>query len=98
METPLLTACETKVQPIEFENAKYIEIGKKSLADLTKGERDAWMSTYIAAGLLFHHCLEYFLNEFEIFRHSIFVVFMTIVTVIIFFLVKSRLKNKIDNV
>ncbi|MBG6111464.1 hypothetical protein H4V97_001011 [Flavobacterium sp. CG_23.5] len=98
METPLLTASETKVRTVEFVNAKYTETGKKLLGDLTKGERDAWMSNYIAASLLFHHCLEYFLNELEIFRHSIFVVFMIIITVIIFFLVKVRLKHKIDNV
>lgn len=43
IETPLLTRSETKVQPIEFVNAIYTEIGKKLLGDLTKGERDAWM-------------------------------------------------------
>lgn len=97
METPVVTASETKVQPVEFANAKYTEIGKKSLGDLTKGERDAWMSNYIAADLLFHHCLECFLNELEIFRHSIFVVFMIIITVIMFFQFKNKSKKKNDN-
>lgn len=44
METPAVTSTETKVQPVEFADAKYTKIGKKSLEDLTKGDTDAWMS------------------------------------------------------
>jgi ketosteroid isomerase-like protein len=34
------------VAPIEFADAKYTEIGKKSLDALSKGDMDAWMSNY----------------------------------------------------
>ncbi|WP_413997638.1 DedA family protein [Flavobacterium sp. W1B] len=45
---------------------------------------------YIAVGMLFHHSLEYLLKELEIIRHSIFVGFMIVITLIVFF----RFKNK----
>ena len=46
METPAVTSDEEKIQPVEFADAKYTEIGKKSLDYLTKGDMDAWMSNY----------------------------------------------------
>ena len=45
-ETPAVTSPDTKVQPVEFADAKYTEMGKKSLEDLSKGDMDAWMSNY----------------------------------------------------
>jgi hypothetical protein len=35
-----------KQQPAEFADAKYADIGKKHLADLTSGNIDDWMSTF----------------------------------------------------
>jgi ketosteroid isomerase-like protein len=35
-----------KVAPVEFADAKYSDIGKKLLDDLSKGDMDAWMSNY----------------------------------------------------
>jgi len=34
------------VAPVEFADAKYTEIGKKSLEALSKGDMEAWMSNY----------------------------------------------------
>ncbi|TDD98712.1 nuclear transport factor 2 family protein [Flavobacterium cellulosilyticum] len=34
------------VAPVEFADAKYSEIGKKSLKALSKGDMDAWMADY----------------------------------------------------
>lgn len=36
----------TTVAPVEFADAKYSEIGKKALEDLSKGDMDAWLSIY----------------------------------------------------
>lgn len=47
MESATSTTDSTKtVAPIEFADAKYSEIGKKSLETLSKGDMDAWMSNY----------------------------------------------------
>lgn len=45
---PAATATDTSktVAPVEFADAKYSEIGKKSLEALSKGDMDAWMSNY----------------------------------------------------
>jgi hypothetical protein len=45
-ETPSVTSTDTKMQPVEFADAKYTEMGKKSLEDLSKGNMDAWMANY----------------------------------------------------
>lgn len=45
---PAVTKPKTmeSVAPFEFADAKYIEIGKKALDALSKGDMDAWMSNY----------------------------------------------------
>jgi hypothetical protein len=45
-ETPTVTSTDTKMQAVEFADAKYTEMGKKSLEDLSKGNMDAWMANY----------------------------------------------------
>jgi membrane protein DedA with SNARE-associated domain len=40
---------------------------------------------YIGVGMLFHSSLEYLLKEVELLRHSIFIVFMVIITIVVFF-------------
>ncbi|MFV5685289.1 DedA family protein [Flavobacterium sp. GB2R13] len=40
---------------------------------------------YIAVGMLFHSSLEYLLKEVELLRHSIFIVFMVVITIVVFF-------------
>ncbi|KIA86362.1 DedA family protein [Flavobacterium sp. AED] len=40
---------------------------------------------YIALGMLFHSSLEYLLKEVELLRHSIFIVFMVVITIVVFF-------------
>jgi ketosteroid isomerase-like protein len=40
------TSVDTVTKPAEFADDKYIEIGKKSLAALEKGDMDAWMANY----------------------------------------------------
>ena len=47
---------------------------------------------YIAIGMLFHNSLEYLVKELEILRHSIFVVFMIVITIVLFY--KFKKKNK----
>ena len=37
---------ETKQAPIEFTDAKYMDIGKKGIADLSSGNIDNWMTSY----------------------------------------------------
>lgn len=39
-------AATEAVAPVEFADAKYTEIGKKTLDALSKGDMDAWMSNY----------------------------------------------------
>lgn len=47
MESATSKTDSTKsVAPIEFADAKYSEIGKKSLDALSKGDMDAWMANY----------------------------------------------------
>lgn len=45
---------------------------------------------YIAVGMLFHSSLEYLMKEVELLRHSIFIVFMVVITVIVFFKFRSK--------
>lgn len=40
------TAAETKTAPAEFADAKYGEMGKKGLADLSSGDIDGWMTSF----------------------------------------------------
>ncbi|MFV8326305.1 DedA family protein [Flavobacterium sp. ZS1P14] len=51
---------------------------------------------YIAAGMLFNKSLEYLLKEVELLRHSIFIVFMILLTIGVFFKFTRKLirKNK----
>jgi membrane-associated protein len=53
---------------------------------------------YIAAGMLFKNSLEYLLKEVELLRHSIFIVFMVLITLVVFFKFSRKLirKNKED--
>ena len=44
--TTTAPAAETKKQPTEFADAKYIDVGKKALAAMTSGNTDEWMSIY----------------------------------------------------
>ena len=37
---------DTVAKPVEFADFKYAEIGKKTLADMEKGDMDSWMETY----------------------------------------------------
>jgi len=47
MEPAAATVDSTKtVAPVEIADAKYSEMGKKSLEALSKGDMDAWMSNY----------------------------------------------------
>lgn len=39
-------AAQPKMQPAEFADAKYAEIGKKGLSALASGDIDAWMATF----------------------------------------------------
>ena len=39
-------ATEAKPAPAEFADAKYAEIGKKGLANLSSGDIDSWMGSY----------------------------------------------------
>lgn len=39
-------AAPTKPQPVEFADAKYTEIGKKHLADMSSGDIDSWMAGF----------------------------------------------------
>ena len=45
-EAPLATPAADKPAPAEFADAKYAEIGKKGLANLSSGDIDAWMGSY----------------------------------------------------
>ncbi len=46
-ETPTaVPATEAKTAPAEFADAKYSEVGKKGLANLSSGDIDAWMGAY----------------------------------------------------
>lgn len=49
---------------------------------------------YIAVGMLFHSSLEYLMKEVELLRHSIFIVFMVVITVVIFFKFRSKTIRK----
>lgn len=49
-----------------------------------------FVTIYIAAGMLFHHSLEYLLKELEVIRHSVFIISMLILTVIVFFKFKKE--------
>jgi ketosteroid isomerase-like protein len=40
------TAADTIIKPAEFADPKYAEIGKKTLADMEKGDMDSWMNIY----------------------------------------------------
>ena len=44
--TSVLTTAASKVQDVEFADAKYTERGKKALDNLTKGDMDAWMAEF----------------------------------------------------
>ena len=52
---------------------------------------------YIAAGMFLHNSLEYLLKELEIIQHSIFIIFMVIITLVVFFRFKKKNKHKIEN-
>lgn len=55
-----------------------------------------FIAGYIAAGMLFNKSLEYLLKEVELLRHSIFIVFMILITIGVFFKFTRKLirKNK----
>jgi membrane-associated protein len=53
-----------------------------------------FITIYIAAGMLFHNSLEYLLKELEIVQHSVFIVFMILITVVVFFTFKIKQKQK----
>ena len=44
-----------------------------------------FIAVYIVAGMLFHSGLAYLLKELEMLRHFIFVIFMVVITIIVFF-------------
>ena len=52
---------------------------------------------YIAAGMFLHNSLEYLLKELEIIQHSICIIFMVIITLVVFFRFKKKNKHKIEN-
>src|ERR1700676_2922677 len=44
--TDTVAASQAKMQPAEFADPKYAEIGKKGLAGLSSGDIDGWMSSF----------------------------------------------------
>lgn len=46
MESSTATDSVKKMAAVEIADAKYSDIGKKSLEELSKGDMDAWMSNY----------------------------------------------------
>jgi ketosteroid isomerase-like protein len=42
----VVSTTDSIAKPAEFADSKYAEIGKKSLADLEKGDMDSWMNMY----------------------------------------------------
>ncbi|MFV5697976.1 DedA family protein [Flavobacterium sp. ZT3R17] len=53
---------------------------------------------YIAVGMLFHSSLEYLLKEVELLRHSIFIVFMIVITIVVFFKFRRKTIHKSNQV
>lgn len=49
---------------------------------------------YIAVGMLFHSSLEYLLKEVELLRHSIFTIFMVVITIVVFFKFRRKTIRK----
>lgn len=46
IEQPTTMPTEQKQQPAEFADAKYADIGRKALADMTSGDVDAWAGMF----------------------------------------------------